>query len=161
MHALSLLPSSPHLGEQAACPRSSFSTHACQLPRAISDLVLPLLSTRQRLHEYAPPTQPENGHCHSRIQSLILSEPRLHASPHRTQSLQVRAVQSSVIVSYPKVCSPLPDRIDRSCRHWHQWVRSVSRGSVPSNLVQSSPPSSARMNPPRLPSREKGHHCPM
>jgi hypothetical protein len=32
-----------------------------------------------------------------------------------TQLLQVRAVQSSVIVSYQNVCNPLPDRIDRSC----------------------------------------------
>ena len=43
---------------------------------------------------------------HSRIQSLILSEPRLRASVPPDQPLQMRVVQSSVIVSYQKVCSP-------------------------------------------------------
>ena len=63
----------------------------------------------------------------------------MHLS-HRTQPLQVRAVQSSVIVSYQNVCSPLPDRIDRSCQRWHQRGRSVSIGvsTIQSSLIFST-----------------------
>jgi hypothetical protein len=82
-------------------PRSMFASFGL----AVSDLVLSLFSTGQRQQEYARPTQPENGRCYSRIQSLILSEPFLHASVPPDQLLQVRAVQSSVMVSYQKVCT--------------------------------------------------------
>jgi hypothetical protein len=85
-------------GEQAA--RSSIHVpqpHACQPPGGNG---WPVLSIGQRLRKPAPPTQPGNDRCHYRIQPLILSEPCLHASGPAGQLLQVRAVQSNVIVFY-------------------------------------------------------------
>jgi hypothetical protein len=110
MQALSYLPSSPILSSKPLVPRSSSSIQFldpfASFGLAVSDLMLSLLSTRKRLQEYAQSTQPENGSCYSRIQSLSLSEPCLHASVLPDQLLQVRAVQSSVMVSYQKVCRP-------------------------------------------------------
>jgi hypothetical protein len=136
MHALSPLPSSPILGSKQPIPRSSSSIHAYQLSRAISDLVLSLLLLGSvcmnalrllslKMAAAIPGSNP----------SFSVNRVCMHLS-HRTQSLQVRAIQSSVIVSYQKVCSPLPDRIDRSCQSWHQRGRSASTGV---SAIQSSP----------------------
>jgi hypothetical protein len=65
-----------------------------------------VLSIRQRLHKPAPPTQPGNDRRHYRIQSLIPSEPCLHASGPAGQLLQARAVQSNIVVFYQRhVCT--------------------------------------------------------
>jgi hypothetical protein len=78
-----------------------------------------LLFIRQRLYKYAPPTQPENGRRHSRILSLILSEPAF------------TCIYPAGPISGGEGC---PIDIDRPCRRWNQRSVSLLR-LVPSNLV--------------------------
>ena len=150
----------PHLGGKQPVPRSSSSIHACQLPRAISDLMLLLLLGSVCMNTLRLLSLKMAAAIPGSNPSFSVNRVCMHLS-HRTQPLQVRAVQSSVIVSYQKVCSPC-----RTASIGHADVE-TSRvgqplpGSVPSNPVQSSPPSSARMKPPHSHSQEKGHHCPM
>jgi hypothetical protein len=117
-------------------PRSSSSIHAYQRPRAISGLVLSLLllgsvcmNTLRLLSLKMTAAIPGSN------PSFSVNRVCIQLS-HQTQPLQARAVQLSVIDSYQKVCSPLPDRIDRSCRSWHQRGRSASTGV---SAIQSSP----------------------
>jgi hypothetical protein len=98
MHALSPLPSSLHLGEQAACSSIQFL-----------DLCLPA-SKRQSVTLCSP--------C-SRLGRVCMNTP----GPCPTVSIGHADVGTS------RFSQPLP-------------------GPVPSNPVQSSPPSSARMKPP-------------